>query len=82
MGPKRQRDGTWVYTPIGTALETVGLEEIRVYIDLRQKQNSTVHCESSYYGLVSSSGAEYGTAPIQEMVRAYHYIYPGDKGEA
>ena len=26
MGPKCQRDGTWVYTPIGADLEMVGLE--------------------------------------------------------
>ena len=32
MGPKRQQDGTWVYTPIGAVLATVGLEEIGVYI--------------------------------------------------
>ena len=34
-GPKRQRGGTWVYTPIGAALELVGLEEIGVYITHR-----------------------------------------------
>ena len=28
MGPKRQQDGTWVYTPIGMVLETVRVEEI------------------------------------------------------
>ena len=33
MVPKHQRDGTWVYTPIGAELSTVGLEEIGVYID-------------------------------------------------
>ena len=32
MRPERQLDGTWVYTPIGAALATVGLDEIRVYI--------------------------------------------------
>ena len=32
IGPKSQRGGTWVYTPIGEALAMVGLEEIRVYI--------------------------------------------------
>ena len=32
MVPKRQRHGIWVYTPIGTALKMVGLEEIGVYI--------------------------------------------------
>ena len=26
MGPKRQRDGTWVYPPIGEALTMVGLD--------------------------------------------------------
>ena len=36
LGPKRQRDGTWVYPPIGTALEMVGMDEIGVYITLRQ----------------------------------------------
>ena len=32
MVPKSQRDGTWVYPPIGTALATVGLDDIGVYI--------------------------------------------------
>ena len=32
MGPKQQRYGTWVYPPIGAALEMVRLEEIGVYI--------------------------------------------------
>ena len=36
MGPKRQRDGIWVYPPVGVSLAMVGLEEIRVYIDRRQ----------------------------------------------
>ena len=33
MGPKCQRDGTWVYPPSGAALAMVGLEEIGVCID-------------------------------------------------
>ena len=36
MGPKRQRDGTWVYPPIGAALAMVVLEEIGVYISRLQ----------------------------------------------
>ena len=36
MGPKFQRYGKWVYTPIGAALVIVGLEEIWVYIARRQ----------------------------------------------
>ena len=32
LGPKLQRDGTWVYPPIGAALAMVGLEEIGAYI--------------------------------------------------
>ena len=36
MGPKFQWDGTWVYAPIGAALEMVGLEEIGAYIARRQ----------------------------------------------
>ena len=36
MGPKRQHDGIYVYPPIGVALATVGLDEIRVYIARRQ----------------------------------------------
>ena len=32
MGPKRQRDGTLVYQPIGTELVRVGMDEIGVYI--------------------------------------------------
>ena len=37
MVPKRQRDGTWVYAPIGEALEMVGLDDIGVYIARHQK---------------------------------------------
>ena len=37
MGPKLQRDGTWVYTPAGAALIMVGLEESGVYIARHQK---------------------------------------------
>ena len=36
MVPKCQQDGTWVYPPIGAALEKVGLDEIGVYIACRQ----------------------------------------------
>ena len=32
MGPKRQWYGTWMYPPIGAALEMVGLNDIGVYI--------------------------------------------------
>ena len=32
MGLKLQRDGTWVFPPIGSALATVGLDDIRVNI--------------------------------------------------
>ena len=39
----------------------------------------TVHCNSYYHGLVSIGGAEDRTAPIQAMVVASHYGYPGDK---
>ena len=41
MGPKPQRDGTWVYKPIGAALEIVGLEKIGVYI--ARRQNTVTH---------------------------------------
>ena len=37
MGPKFQRYGTWMYPPIGSDLATVGMDEIGVYISLRQK---------------------------------------------
>ena len=36
MGPKCQRDRTWVYTAIGTALKMVGMEDIGVYISRLQ----------------------------------------------
>ena len=36
MVPERQLDRTWVYPPIGAALDTVVLDEIGVYIDRRQ----------------------------------------------
>ena len=38
MVPKRQLDGTWVYTPIQVALAMVGLYEIRAYIACRQNK--------------------------------------------
>ena len=41
MGPKHQRDRTWVYISIGAALEMVGLEETRVYIACHQ--NTVAH---------------------------------------
>ena len=37
MGPKCQRDGTWVYKSIGAALSMVGMEEIGEYIACLQK---------------------------------------------
>ena len=40
MGPKFQRDGTWVYTPIREVLEMVGLEEIGLYISHRKNMIS------------------------------------------
>ena len=40
MVPKRQLDGTWVYTPIQEALAMVGLDEIRAYIARRQNKVS------------------------------------------
>ena len=36
MVQKLQLGGTWVYTPIGAELATVGLDEIRVYINRLQ----------------------------------------------
>ena len=36
MGPKHQRDGTWVYPPIGAAIEIVRLNEIGVCIESQQ----------------------------------------------
>ena len=36
MVPKRQLNGTWVYTPIWAALVILGLEEIRLYIARRE----------------------------------------------
>ena len=40
MVPKRQRDGKWLYPPIGAALELVVLEEIGVYITRRQNTSA------------------------------------------
>ena len=40
MGPKRQWDWTWVYTPIGAELAIDGLEEIGVFISCRQNMVS------------------------------------------
>ena len=36
MGPECQLDDTWVYPRIGSALTTVGLNDIKVYIACRQ----------------------------------------------
>ena len=36
MLPIIQRDGTWVYTPIGEALKMMGIDEIGVYITRHQ----------------------------------------------
>ena len=44
------------------------------------EQGCTVHCNSSYHGLLSGGGAEVGTAPIQAMVGAARSEYPGDNG--
>ena len=46
------------------------------------EHGSTVHCDSSYYGIVSGGGGEAGTMPIQAMVGADCSVYPGDKGGA
>ena len=35
IGPKRQRDGTWVYTLIAEALAVEGMKDIGVYIACR-----------------------------------------------
>ena len=43
MGPKRQRYGKWVYTPIGEALDMVGLKVIGAYIVRRQNTVRTIH---------------------------------------
>ena len=42
MGPKLRRGGTWVYTPIGSALEMLELEDIGVYI--ARRQNTVAQC--------------------------------------
>ena len=44
------------------------------------EHSRTVHCDSSYHGLVSGGGSESGTAPIQLMVGSSCPVYPGDKG--
>ena len=45
MGPKSQRDGTWVYLPIRVDMAKMGLDKIEVYIARRQnkaaQKNST-----------------------------------------
>ena len=49
---------------------------------LLKEYDHTGHCNSSYHGLVSGSGAEYGTVHIHEMVKAARPGHPGDKGKA
>ena len=36
MGPEQQRDGAWLYPPIGAELETMEIDDIGVYISIRQ----------------------------------------------
>ena len=42
MGPKFQRGCTWMYTPIGAALEMVGLEEIGVISPTARTRSYTI----------------------------------------
>ena len=42
----------------------------------------TIHCNSSYHGLVSGGGAEAGGAALAEMVGAARSTYPRDKSGA
>ena len=79
MGPIRQLDRTWVYTPIGAALVTVVLYEVRVYICLPPEHCRKIYCDSSYHVLVSGGGAEAGSATLKEMMGASLSIYPRDK---
>ena len=81
MGPKCQQDGKWVYTHWGGAGNVGAGGDHSVYRPPLE-HGCIVHCESSYHGLVSSGGAEAGTAYIQAMVGADRPGYTGDKGRA
>ena len=52
-----------------------------VYL-LPKEHSHTIHCGSSYHGLVSGSRAETKDAALAEMVGSYHYIYSKDKSGA
>ena len=54
MGPKRQWDGTWVYSPIGEALAKVGLDDIGLY---------TTRCQNTVTQYIT-------TRPIMELFLA------------
>ena len=51
MGPKRQQDSTWVYPPIGAALEMLVLEEIGLYIARRQNTVAQYIATRPFMGL-------------------------------
>ena len=70
-----------VYTHWGGA-ENGGAGGDRGVYNPSPEHGRTLHCNSSYHGLVSGGGAEAGTAPIQAMLGASYSRYPGDKGGA
>ena len=49
---------------------------------LPPENGCTVHCDLSYHGRVSGGKEEDRTAPIQDMIVAASYGYPGDNGGA
>ena len=70
MGPKCQQYGTWVYTPIGAVLATVGLEDIGV---------SIARCQNTVAQYIA-------THPIMEFClaaeRSRYCAYPGYGGSS
>ena len=70
-----------VYTHWGGA-ENGGAGGDRGVYNPSPEHGRTLHCNSSYHGLVSGGGAEAGTAPIQGMVGVARSGYPGDNGRA
>ena len=70
-----------VYNHWGGAGNGGAVEEWGVYCPLPE-HGRTVHCDSSYHGIVSGIGVEDGTATIQAMVVSASYVYKGDKSGA
>ena len=82
MRPKHQRYGTWVYKPIGAALEMVGLEEIEVYIARRHNTVARYIATRPIMDLCLAEERKPGMCLTRRLVGAARPGYTGDKGRA